>query len=95
MSVTVARLHKELGKLVASGHGRKKVCVAKDTFRDNREGDGCTILDVAGLGIKWVNLADDDGCMKINRDGSEAGNTVLILAGSSGVNGKGELIEPR
>lgn len=93
MSYTVARLHKELGKLIADGHGRKPVCVNKDTFRHNCESDGVVILELAGMGVQWIPTADDDGGTKWNKDGSQAGRTVLILAGDSGANARGELVQ--
>ncbi len=86
------QFYKRLGKLIALGHGRRHVTVAKDTFTDNRESDGCTILPVVGLGIKTIRLADDDGGTAVNKDGSERFSTVLILAGGSGANSKGELL---
>lgn len=93
MKFTVLKLHKALGKLIAEGHGRKPVLVDKPTFTDNCEDDGCVILELCGLGVKWVGISDGDGGTKWNKDGSEAGHTVLVLAGCSGANSKGELIE--
>lgn len=92
MRYTVARLHKELGKLIEQGHGRRIVAVDKDSFRHNCEGDGVTILDLAGLGITAVHNSDGDGGQKFNKDGTESMSMMLVLAGSSGANGKGELI---
>jgi len=92
MRYTVAKLHKELGKLIDGGYGRRIVCVNKESFRHNLESDGCVILDVNGLGIQTIPLIDDDGGTKWNRDGSEACMTVLVLAGGSGANSKGELV---
>lgn len=91
--MTVNQLYKRLGKLIEEGHGRTNVAVAKETFRDNRESDGCTILDVHGLGVKLIHLADDDGGTAVNKDGSERMRMTCILAGSSGVNQRGQLID--
>lgn len=90
--MTINNLHKQLTKLIAEGYGRVPVAVAKETFRDNRESDGCTILDVHGLGVQRIHMADDDGGTAINRDGSERTRLTLILAGSSGANSKGEIV---
>lgn len=92
MRYTVARLHKELGKLVEAGHGRKIVHINKSSFQHNLESDGCVIMELAGLGIQIVPVIDDDGGTKWNKDGSEASMTVLVLAGGMGANIKGELI---
>lgn len=92
MRYTIARLHRELGELISQGHGRRIVAIAKDSFQHNCEPDGVTILDVEGLGIKAITNADDDGGTKFNKDGTESITTRLVLAGSAGVNGKGELL---
>jgi hypothetical protein len=82
MSMTVARLHKLLGALVAKGHGRKPVLVNKPTFYDAREDDGCILLEVRGIeGPLWIATADDDGGTKWNADGSEAGMRCVVLFG--------------
>lgn len=81
---TVAALHKALGQLVAAGHGRKPVCIDKETFTDRLEIDGATILDVASVdGPKWIYKMDDDGGVKINADGSESGRFTVVLKGVS------------
>ncbi len=83
MSLTVARLHKALGSLVEAGHGRKPVCINKETFRHPCEMDGAVVLGVeAVVGPEWIGTADDDGGQKMNADGSESGRHVVILIGS-------------
>ena len=82
-TLTVGRLHKLLGQMIEQGHARRGVCVSKETFRDNREGDGCTILQAYDCRVKRINLADDDGGTAINKDGSERTTTVAILFGNS------------
>ena len=62
MRYTVASLHKELGRLISQGHARKPVTVNKESFKHNCESDGVTILELCGLGIKWIRVADDDCC---------------------------------
>ena len=82
MTFTVAALHKTLGKLVAAGHGRKPVQVNKATFTHPCEMDGTVILDIVEVqGPKWIPICDDDGGTKWNKDGTESGKTVVILAG--------------
>lgn len=90
--MTLNQFYKRLGKLIVEGHGREHVTVAKHTFTDNRESDGCTILPVVGMGIRTINRADDDGGCARNKDGTFRYMTVLILAGGSGANSKGELL---
>lgn len=93
---TVARLHKLLGALIDQGHGRKPVLVNKETFYDPREDDGCVLLKIFGVeGPRWICTADDDGGVKVNKDGTEAGSQVVVLYGclhepkSSEADGKG------
>lgn len=90
--MTLNQLHKRLEKLIADGHGRKPVCVAKETFRDNREDDGCSILQVHGLGLELIHMADDDGGTAVNKDGSERMRWNVILVGSAGANQKGNIV---
>ena len=80
--MTLNQLYKGLGKLIEKGHGRKAVCVDKESFRDNREPDGCTVLDIACVDVRWIVNADDDGGAKINKDGTENGSTRIIFGGS-------------
>lgn len=82
MSMTVARLHKLLGDLVAAGHGRKPVLVNKPTFSHPLESDGAVMLGIAEVqGPRWICTVDDDGGTKWNKDGTEAGKTVVLLSG--------------
>ena len=81
--MTINSLHKILGEAIADGHGRKKVCVRKDTFKHNLESDGCTILDVWQTFHQWVPLIDDDGGNAYRKDGSERGFSALVLVGDS------------
>jgi len=82
MSYTVARLHKELGELIAKGHGRKPVLVNKPSFRHPLEMDGAVMLDIESIdGPRWIGWTDDDGGTKFNKDGTEAGKTVVVLSG--------------
>lgn len=84
MSFTVARLHKELGKLIEQGHGRKPVQINKQSFQSTLEDDGAVIMDINAIeGPRWVIRADDDGGTKWNRDGTEAGRRVVILKGGA------------
>lgn len=84
MSYTVARLHKELGKLIEQGHGRKPVQINKQSFQHVLEDDGVVIMDIKAIeGPRWITEADDDGGTKWNRDGSEAGRRVVVLNGGA------------
>lgn len=80
--MTVNQLHKALSALIAKGAGRRRVSIAKDSFRDNREVDGCTILPVEFVDTDWIVDADDDGGLAINKDGTERGRWTVILGGS-------------
>lgn len=90
MRYTVNRLHKELGKLIEAGYGRQIVTVDKESFQHNLT--EVTFHELAGLGIQYVAMCDDDGGTKWNKNGTESHSTILILAGVSGANHKGELI---
>lgn len=82
---TVAKLHKQLGKLIEQGHGRKPVLVNKPSFHDAREDDGCVLLEIFGIeGPRWIPMADDDGGTKWNADGTESGKRVVVLFGNLG-----------
>ena len=84
MSFTVARLHKELGKLIEQGHGRKPVQINKQSFQHILEDDGVVIMDITSIdGPLWITEADDDGGTKWNRDGTEAGRRAVILKGGA------------
>lgn len=81
--MTLNKLHKLLCDLIDLGHGRKQVCIAKESFRDNRESDGCTILPVCAVDTDWIVQADDDGGTATNKDGTERGRWTVILGGAS------------
>lgn len=81
MAMTVARLHKMLGELVATGQGRRAVCVNKASFYHPLEDDGVTILDVTEAETDEITLADGDGWAETNADGSERTRKVFILGG--------------
>lgn len=82
MSMTVARLHKLLGALIESGHGRKPVLVNKSSFYHPCEDDGVLMQDLACVkGPKWIPISDDDGGTKFNKDGTESGKEVVVLDG--------------
>jgi len=81
--MTVNQLHKALGKLIAKGAGRRRVSIAKNSFQDNREVDGCTILPVEVVDTGWIVDADDDGGTATNKDGTERGRWLVILGGAS------------
>lgn len=80
-TITVGKLHKFLGDLIAKGHARKPVCVDKATFWNPLEADGATILGVEKGRFMWIPHIDDDGGTKVNKDGSESGRACLVLRG--------------
>lgn len=80
--MTLNQLHKQLTKLIEQGHGRRQVAIAKESFHDNRESDGCTILPVCKVDTDWIVQADDDGGTAFNKDGTERGRWTVILGGS-------------
>lgn len=81
MAMTVARLHKMLGKLIEDGQGRRPVCVDKESFYHPLEADGATILHVTDADAKTINMTDDDGGTAFNADGSERLRKVFVLGG--------------
>ena len=83
--MTLNRLHRILGGLIAQGHGRATVAVDKQSFRDNRESDGCVILNVTGVEVYPVPMADDDGGLAINKDGTERLRQTCVFYGSCGL----------
>lgn len=87
--MTLNQLHKQLGKLIEKGYGRRRVAIAKTSFQDNRESDGCTILPVCVVDTDWIVDADDDGGLATNKDGSERGRWTVILGGCA-YSAKGE-----
>lgn len=88
MTMTVARLHKELGKMIAAGHGRKPVAVNTRTFWHPLEDDGAVILNVVDIAApEFIYNVDDDGGIKINQDGTESGRFVVVLRGDNAAQG--------
>jgi hypothetical protein len=81
--MTLNKLHKQLSKLIEQGYGRRQVAIAKESFHDNRESDGCTILPVCKVDTDWIVQADDDGGTAFNKDGTERGRWTVILGGSA------------
>lgn len=81
--MTLNKLHKILGELIALGNGRRQACIAKESFRDNRESDGCTILPICAVDTDWIPLADDDGGTAQTKAGLERGSWTVILGGAS------------
>ena len=83
MAMTVSKLHKLLGEVIAAGHGRYPVNVAKHTFTHNCESDGVTILEVCTVKTEWTRLSDDDGGTAYRADGTERGNWGVVIGGAS------------
>lgn len=81
--MTINGLKKILDKLCADGRGRYAVCVDKDTFRHPCEADGTTILNVETVDFEPVLQSDDDGGIKINKDGTESHRQCLVFKGGT------------
>lgn len=81
--MTIQKLYSLLGKMIASGNGRRPVCIDKRTFTHALEDDGCCIMDVDNLYLEFVDQLDDDGGMKCNKDGSQSTRHCLILTGDA------------
>lgn len=82
--MNVKQLHKELGILIAQGHGRKPVCVNKATFSHPLEMDGAVILAVRSVSPpRFIVMTDDDGGTRFNKDGTESGSYTVILEGDA------------
>tara|TARA_S200002703_G_scaffold127746_1_gene114424 strand:- start:9 stop:251 length:243 start_codon:yes stop_codon:yes gene_type:complete len=79
--MTINQLHKELTKLIEAGHKRKPVTIDKRTFNHPEEDNGVVIMDVKKLEVSNIEVADDDGWIKENKDGSSSSRIVLILRG--------------
>jgi hypothetical protein len=86
--MTIFQLKKIIDQHIKNGHGRKLVYVDKGTFRDPRESDGCVILPALGATMQVYGLCDDDGGMKIKKDGSESIRQSLVIYGYSKEIGK-------
>lgn len=79
--MTISKLHKLLGKLIAEGHGRKTVDVNKRTFTHPLESDGVCIMPVEAIELKRYSVSDDDGGPKVTSRGLEVMRTSLVLTG--------------
>lgn len=79
--MTVNKLYKLLGKMVADGQGRLEVCINKDTFTHPLEGDGCVIQSVMGAEIEAVVQMDGDGWTKVTKRGQECYRRTAVLYG--------------
>ena len=81
--MTLNQLKKQIDKLVEQGCGRRRVSIKKDSFQDNRENDGVTILPVEHVDVDWIPDADDDGGIATNKHGGVVGRWLVILGGAS------------
>ena len=83
MSLTISKLHKELGKAIENGCGRMLVCINKKTFTHPLESDGCIILPVETADIESVPIINDDGGFAKRKDGTEIEKTWMVLRGNN------------
>lgn len=91
--MTVAKLHKLLGQMIADGLGHRQVLVNKPTFTHNLEGDGAVMLPVCGVAPHVCEYLDGDGFTATRKDGTPCSMSCVLLFGSSGVPGTGLLYE--
>ncbi len=81
--MTVKKLHRILGDMIAKGQGRRPVWVHKETFESPLEGDGAVILPAFDCIRKTVGIIDDDGDLKTRKDGQECRRSVVVMVGTS------------
>lgn len=79
--ITVNKLKVFIENAIKNGHGRCKICIDKNSFRSPLEADGATVLDVESVSIDLVEMADGDGFLIVNSDGSVRTKTVMVLKG--------------
>lgn len=82
--MTLGKLHKELGKLLASDKklARKKVVINKRTFTHPLESDGCCMLDVKRINVQTYNILNDDGGLLDDKSGNEKLTSSVVLSGT-------------
>jgi hypothetical protein len=88
--MTVAELHKRLEKLLLLGHGRLKVYVDIESYSEPLR---LSHQPLQGLGLKTLYVADGDGAVVENKNGTERVMNCVSLAGGAGANCFGELVE--
>lgn len=81
--MTVNKLHKALGRLIADGMGRFPVAIDKTTFTHPLEPDA-VVLDVDAIFVRHVSMLDDDGFQKCTKRGAECFSRMAVLSGASG-----------
>lgn len=81
--MTIYKLHKLLTKLIADGDGRKKVCVDKSKCNHPCEPEA-GIIQITSAEIKTVEVADDEGGMKVLANGCTATRTMLVIEANQG-----------
>ena len=79
--MTVHQLHKQLGKLIAQGHGRKQVVVDRASFYHKLDNVIYLYVDYAELSS--YQLLDDEGHILRNASYEERSITALVLLGDS------------
>ena len=83
--MTLNKFKKIIDKLIEQGHGRTQVSVNKESFSDNRESDGCVILNVYGAEYQYVPQAAGDGGTQFNADGTERYKRTIVIFGNNHV----------
>lgn len=81
--MTLNRLHKLLSTLIEEGYGRREVCISKETFTHNLEGDGCTVLPICRVDTQIIEMMDGDGFADLKANGTVKDRLLVVLGGAS------------
>lgn len=81
--MTTFKLWQLLGAMMRDNEKTRRmpVHVDKSSFAHALESDGAVILKVAGLEVLTYHILDDDGGIKINKDGTESQRTSVVIYG--------------
>jgi hypothetical protein len=79
--MTAKQLVKQLNKIIST-HGNLQICADHETLKARLGGlkNDCAIVDVADLNFAWIYIADDDGGIALNKNGTEKMRQCFILS---------------
>jgi len=77
--VTLNQFIKQLEKIRDEHGGRMPVCVDSEVFRQEADRLDGTIINVRESTPERVLLADGDGFIEVNKDGSERTRMTLVI----------------
>lgn len=77
--MTLNQFIKQLEKIRDEHGGRMQVCVDDDVFHKEAERLDGTIINITGATAERVLLADGDGFIEVNKDGSERTRMTLVI----------------